>query len=310
MELLKLLDRRAMTKKKIFSILLFAAVLLAFGATALFTVDETQVGVVTRFGRALEEIRQPGLNLKMPWPIDQAILLDQRRLYLRNEPQEMLTDDEKNVIVEGYLLWHIDDPILFVETVKTRVDAETRLRDLFTARMGAKVGNLPFDGFVNVGLDRLNFHEIYDEVGRQINEITEANFGIRVHRIQITGFTLPSANRASVIARMNAERERIAARYRSEGVEQALKIEAKAAAEHERILSAAHAEATLILGKGEATALEILREAFEKDPEFYRFLRSLESYEPIVGKETTLFLESDSKLFKTLYGESRTEESR
>lgn len=279
------------------------AVGLFIAISSVFTVDETEVVVLTRFGAPLEDLRQPGLQFKWPWPIDRAIRVDQRQLFLRNEAQEMLTDDEKNVILEGYLIWKIKDPIRFVETAKTRESAETRLRDLYTARMGARVGNLPFDSFVNVGLDKLDFHEVYDDVGEQINKIAGVYFGISVDKLQITGFTLPTANRASVITRMNAERGRIAARYRSEGVEQALKIEAKAAAEHEEIMGKAHAEATEILGSAEADSMRILADAYRKDPQFYEFLRSLESYESIIGDKTTLFLETDSKLFKTLYGE-------
>lgn len=265
---------------------------LTWFSSVFYQVDETQVVMLTRMGRPLDGIRQPGLRFKLPWPVERAIYVDQRQLFLRSEAQEMLTDDEKNVILEGYLIWKIADPLRFVETAKTRADAETRLQDLYTARMGATVGNLPFDSFVNVGLDKVDFHRVYDDVRDQINEVSRQYMGITVSKLQITGFTLPAANRGSVINRMNAERGRIAARYRSEGVEQALKIEAKAAAEHEGIMARAHAE---------AEAMKILAEAYRQDPEFYSFIRSLESYEAIVGDQTTLFLETDSKLFKTLY---------
>ncbi len=292
-----------MNKHKLIRLILFLHLAAYVLLTAIYTVDETEVAVLTRFGAPLERVRKPGLRLKFPWPIDRVIRVDQRVLFLHSESQEMLTDDEKNVIIEGYVLWKIHDPIRFVETAKTRENAEIRLRDLYTSRMGAKIGNLPFDSFVNVGLDKLNFRDIYDQVMQQINVTARPFFGITVEGIQITGFTLPTANRASVIARMNAERARIAARYRSEGVEVALKIEAKAAAEHEDIMSVAHATATEILGKAEADSMRILADAYRKDPKFYEFLRSLESYESIISDKTTLFLETNSKLFKTLYGD-------
>jgi modulator of FtsH protease HflC len=287
-------------RKTILNLVLKLAV-LAYFSTIFYTVDQTQVVVLTRLGAPVEGIRSPGLRYKFPWPIDRPIHVDQRQLFLRSEAQEMLTDDEKNVVLEGYLIWQIEDPLRFVETAKTREDAEKRLQDLYTARMGAKVGTLPFDSFVNVGLDKLDFHRVYDEVRDEINEVTTNYMGIKISKLQITGFTLPAANRTSVINRMNAERGRIAARYRSEGTEQALKIEAKAAAEHESIMAKAHADATTVLGKGEADAMKILAAAYSKDPEFYSFIRSLESYEAIIGDQTTLFLETDSKLFKTLY---------
>jgi membrane protease subunit HflC len=291
-----------MNKKSLLLALLVAAgVLLAW--SCIFTVDQTEVAVVTRFGRATQPVRTAGLNFKLPWPIDGIIRVDQRRLYLDTAPQEMLTDDEKNVIVDGYLIWQIKDPIRFVETVQTRANAEARLIDLYTARMGARIGTLPFTSFVNVGSNKLEYHAIFDKVREEVEAHSDTDFGIEINAIHISGFTLPPANRASVITRMNAERSRIAARYRSEGIEQALKIEATAAAEHEAIMAKAHASATAALGKADADALKILGEAYAKDPDFYRFLRSLESYESIVGSRTTLFLETDSKLFKTLYGD-------
>ena len=272
-------------------------------STSLFTVDETELAVVTRFGKPLEDVREPGLHAKLPWPVDRVLPVDIRRFVLKSEPQELLTDDEKNVIVEVFLVWHVIDPKLFISNVQDNKGANARLRDLLTARLGAKVGNLTLEDFINVGVDKVSFHILAEEVRRQVVATTVTNFGIEVPALQISGFTLPVANRASVINRMNAERARIAARYRSEGAEQALRIEAKAAAEHEKILADAHAKSKEILGTAEAKALRILGDAYSKNPEFYRFLRSLESYESIIGKQTTLFLETDSKLLKVLNGE-------
>ena len=129
------------------------------------------------------------------------------------------------------------------------------------------------------------------------------DFGLEVVDLQINGFNLPAQNRASVIDRMRAERARIATKYRSEGEEEALKIEAEAAKEREETLATARAEAEVIRGEGEAAALAELGEAYAKDPEFYRFLRTLESYDKIIDDQTTIFLESDSRLMKVLSGQ-------
>ena len=271
--------------------------------TSLYTVDETEVAVVTRFGEPLEDIRNPGLQVKLPWPVDRVIRVDMRKIILKSSTQELLTDDEKNVIIEMFLTWRVKDPKQFVATVQNKMGAEARLQDLMVARLGAAVGNLALEDFINVGIDKVDFHFLSETIRQQVDDTSFTNFGVSVLYAQIVGFTLPVENRASVVSRMKAERARIAARYRSEGAEEALRIEAKAAAEHERILARAHAEATKILGEAEAESLKVLGEAYAKDPEFYRFIRSLESYESIIGKQTTLFLESDSKLLKVLNGE-------
>ena len=286
---------------------MLAIVILALGwwlvGSSLFTVDETEVAVVTRFGKPLKEIRNPGLQVKMPWPVDRVIPVDIRQFVLKGAPLEMLTDDEKNVVIEVYLTWRVADPELFVRTVKNNEGTVARLNDLYIARLGATVGNLALEDFINVGVDKVSFHLIGERLRQEVGETSLEHFGVEVLAVQLSGFTLPAENRSSVIARMNAERARIAARYRSEGAEEALKIEAKAAAEHERILADAHAKSTQILGEAEAEALRILGKTYSLDPGFYQFVRSLESYESIIGDQTTLFLNADSKLFKVLNGD-------
>lgn len=292
-----------MNKRLIFSWLGLIAT-LAWISTSLFVVDQTEKAVVTRFGKALEPVRTPGLNAKYPWPIDRVYKIDNRHLTIAVDPLELLTNDMKSVLIEGFMIWRVTDPIRFVETVKNRLTAEQRLKDLYIARLGASVGSLSMESFISVGLGKVEFHQVITDIQKNIDDIVTANFGLELQTFYITAVTLPQQNRGSVIARMQAERRSVAARYISEGTEAALLIEAKAAAEHEMILAKAHAEAALILGEADADAMKILAEAYDNDPEFYRFIRSLESYEAIIDKETTLFLESDSKLLSVLIGES------
>lgn len=293
-----------MNKRSIYTLL---ALLLVIGllSSSFFTVDETELGVITRFGKPQQQVRTPGFNMKLPWPVDRIYRVDQRRLIMAVETLELLTDDKKSILIEGFMLWRITNPIRFIETVKDRTNAEQRLKDLYAARLGAAVGNLPMDSFVSVGLSKVEFHQVVSSVKEKINAVASAHFGLTVEHMDISGFTLPPQNRASVISRMRAERSRIAARYLSEGAEQALKIESKAAAEHERILAEAHAHASIILGQADADALKTLSVAYGQDPEFYKFIRSLESYEAIIGENTTLFLESDSKLLSVLSGNEK-----
>src|SRR6185369_2637995 len=127
------------------------AVVLAIvvASTAVFTVDETERAIVTRFGRPLDGIAEPGLHLKLPWPVDSVIRLDARLLVFDNEPIEMLTADKKNVVLDTFICWRIADPLQFTQTVKTRPEAEARLLDIAAAEMGAAVGNAPMDLFIS-----------------------------------------------------------------------------------------------------------------------------------------------------------------
>jgi membrane protease subunit HflC len=271
-------------------------------SSAFFTVDETEVAIVTRFGRPLDGLARPGLHVKWPWPIETVVRLDSRLLVFDNEPTEMLTRDKKNVLIDSFICWRIADPLRFAQTVRTRAEAEARLLDISAAELGSAVGSEPMESFIGVEAGRVQLREISARVAAAMNRISGQSLGIEVVDLQINGFNLPAQNRVSVVNRMRAERARMATRYRSEGEEEALKIEAQATAEREKILAEARSQAEAVRGAGEAEAMSIFAAAYGKDPEFYKFLRTLQSYESIIDEKTTVFLESDSRLMSVLHG--------
>ena len=284
--------------------LLLAAALIAFTVipSCVFTVHETEVGIVTRFGKPIEGLAEPGLHVKMPWPVDQVLRLDRRLLVFDNEPAEMLTRDKRNILVDSFVLWRIEDPLRFAQTVRTRLEAEARLLDLVAASLGAAIGQEPLENLINVDPSQVRLGNVAEQTADAVRATSLSSFGIEIVDLRLNGFNLPDQNRTSVIDRMRAERGRIATAYRSAGEEEALKIAAEAAKEEDRLLAAAEAEAEAIRGAGEADALKLLSDAYAKDPELYRFLRDLESYERILDSNTTIFLESDAELLETLYG--------
>ncbi|MCL4234286.1 MAG: protease modulator HflC, partial [Deltaproteobacteria bacterium] len=219
-----------MTRKTV-AIAACAAAALWIALSALYTVDETEQAIVTRFGRALPGVAGPGLHVKAPWPIDTVIRLDARLLVFDAEPTELLTLDKKNVLIDSFICWRISDPLRFTQTVKARAEAEARLLDIMSSALGSAVGSEPFEHFLNVDPARVKLREISKSVADAVNSVAASSFGIEIVDLQINGFNLPAQNRASVIKRMRAERARIATRYRSEGEEEALKIEAQAVAE-------------------------------------------------------------------------------
>ncbi|MBI2743603.1 MAG: protease modulator HflC [Chlamydiales bacterium] len=287
-------------KRLALNIVLIILVMFAI-YSAIFTIDETQWGVVTRFGRPLEKVRTSGFHLKFPWPIDEVVRVDKRLLVLDLSPQSLLTYDENNVMVNPFMIWQVTDAVQFVSSMQNRATAESRLSDIAIAALANTVGGYPFKAFINLESSDIEIHKILAKTEAQVSQLARS-FGIEVNEVGIKSFLLPIQNRISVIQRMNAERARIAAVYRSQGIEEALTIEAQAVAEHERILGQAHAKATAIRGEGEAEALKILGDAYAQDPQFFRFIRSLESYEAIIGSQSTVFLESNSPLLKYFNG--------
>ena len=275
-------------------------VVLVVAADSFYIIDEAEQGVLTHFGKIRPPIRQPGLHLKFPRPIATIYKVDRRIHTLDGMVQELITEDQKNVLVDGYLLWRVADPIRFVEAIRTEANAIERLRDLYLAGSGIVISNKSRDAFVSLGLQREERHIASGEILSRIRPIAAAEYGIDVIKTGIIEYTLPPENRPSVILRMVAERARIASRYRSEGEEMALRIEALAINEHERLMADAHAEATAILGQAEAEAMALLGSAYREDPEFYKFIRALDSYDAIIDDRTTLLLPADSELFQYL----------
>ena len=267
-----------------------------------YTVDESEEAVLTNFGKIVLPVRGPGLHFKLPTPISVVYKIDRRVHPLTGITQELITEDQKNVLIDGYLLWRIDDPVRFVEAIRTNANATKRLSDLYRASVGIVISNKSRDAFVSLGLQHEDLATTSAEILEKIKPVAADDYGIDVIQAGLVGYTLPNENRPSVIRRMISERARIAARYRSEGEEKAIGIEAYAINEHQKILAAAHAEATAILGEAEAESLKTLAEAYNEDPDFYRFIRALDSYDAIIDGSTTLILPADSELFRYLDG--------
>ena len=285
-----------------------AAIALFVGAVAwdsFYIIQETQQGVLTHFGRISPPVRQPGFHLKWPRPVSKIYKVDRRLHTLTGMPHELITEDQKSILVDGYVLWRTVDPILFVEAIRTGNNAVERLQDLYLSSSGIIVSNKSLDAFIGLGLEHEDLNEASRDILARIAPIARESYGIEVIEAGIVEYTLPQENRPSVIQRMIAERARIAARYRSEGEEMAMRIEALAINEHEKLVADAHAEATAILGEAEAEAMALLGKAYQKDPEFYKFIRALDSYDLIIDRNTTLMLPADNELFKYLDSKAR-----
>lgn len=281
-----------------------ALVLAAIVYDCFYVIDETQQGVLTNFGRISPPVKQPGLHVKWPRPISSVYRVDRRLQTLTDVSHELITEDQKNILISGYLLWRIVDPILYVEAIRTGENATERLRDLYLSSSGIVISNKARDAFISLGLEHEDLHEAARDILSSVAPIASVNYGIEVLKAGIIEYTLPVENRPAVIQRMISERARIAARYRSEGEEMAIRIEALAINEHEKLMAEAHAEATAILGEAEAEAMALLGRAYRSDPAFYRFIRALDSYDLIIDKNTTLMLPADNELFR--YLDSRT----
>jgi membrane protease subunit HflC len=287
-------------KAKIGWIVVVSLVVLAVvGSLSAFVVDTTEFAVVTRFGRPVHTYTSPGLRFRLP-VIDQVVRLDARLLMTEPPIAEYLTLDKKNVVARVFLAWRVDDPLRYLQTVTLREAAEARLAAVTSSEIGAAFGSVPFDALVSTDPQKMRLDPIVDTMEGRIRDTAIREYGIRLVALRIERLSFPQQNEDSVFQRMRAERQRIAKQFRSEGEEASLKIRAEADRERARILAEAERKAAEIRGQAEAEAARIYGESLAADPEFYRFVRTLEAYDKIIDKNTTIVLPADSPLMKGL----------
>ncbi|MDQ2950420.1 MAG: protease modulator HflC [Acidobacteriota bacterium] len=275
-----------------------AAAVLLLAWLTFFSVRETEFVLVTQFGRPLYTVRDAGLHVK--WPFQAAAYFDRRLRIYDPRPSEFLTRDKKNIVIENYVAWRIQDPKRFVETVGDPVAAEMRLHDIVWSGLSAALGMQDLETIVSTNPQTVKAAGLLDHLSADTGRAALQQYGIEVVDVRIKRLNLPEQNKQSVYARMRAERERIARQYRAEGEEQALSIRADADRQKEEILSVAYKQAEQVKGEGDAESTRTYSQAYSRNPRFYKLLRTLESYKKIFDDKTTAILSSDSELLKVM----------
>lgn len=283
-------------QKKILVAAIAGGLLLVY--LTFYSTRETEFALITQFGRPVRTVVNAGLHVK--WPFQSILRFDRRLRVYNPRPSEFLTRDKKNLVIENYVAWRIEDPDLFVKSVGDTASAEMRLHDIIWSGLSAALGTLDLESLVSASADKVQAASMLDMLTTHADLTALAQYGIRVVDVRIKRLNLPEQNKQSVFARMRAERGRIAMQYRAEGEEQALVIRANADREKEAILSAAYKDAEKIRGEGDAEATRIYGQAYSKNPHFYKLVRTLESYKKVLDDKTTIILNSDSALLKVL----------
>lgn len=280
------------------SLLLGLGGALALAAASLFTLDAREVAVVTAFGAPVRTLTEPGLYARWPWPLQEVVRFDARARVLDAPPTEVLTGDKKNLVVEVFAIWRVEDPQRFLEAVGGVEAAEAQLVDLVTSRAGAAIGAMPFAELLAV--ETADRGLLPPGVAESVAATAASRLGIRVVDVRLRHVGLPLQNEQSIYERMRAERQRIASQYRSEGEEQAQGIRARADREAAEILAQAEEEAALVRAEAEREAARRYAEAYRTDPGLYELLAALDSYRSVLGEKSVLVLDSDAEFFDAL----------
>jgi membrane protease subunit HflC len=279
--------------RAIISAIVFLIVIVIGLATSLFTVDEKEQAIVTQLGKYVRTVTEPGLKFKVPF-LQSVHKFEDRVLEYDAAAAKIITSDKKHLVIDNYARWRIVDPLKVYQTVRNVFGAQARLDDIVFSEIREELARHTLTEIVSI-----NREALMEKVGKKCG-MKAREYGIEVIDVRIKRADLPSEVAHSVYARMKAERQRIAKKYRSEGEEEAVKIRAMTDKEKTILLAESYRQAEKLRGEGDAEAIKVYAQAFEKDPEFYSFVRTLESYEKSLRKDTTVVLPSDSEFFRYL----------
>jgi membrane protease subunit HflC len=271
-------------------ILLGIAAVVAY--LTFFTVEQTQQAIVLEFGNPKRIITEPGLNYKIPF-IQNVEFFDKRILDIDTASQEVIASDQKRLVVDAFARYKIVNPLLFFQSVNNEQGANLRLGAVLESSLRRVLGGASFATVV-----RDKREELMRTILSQVNKEAEP-FGINVVDVRIKRVDLPEANMQAIYRRMQTERQRQAAEFRAEGEGASRRIRGTADREVTVIKADATGESERIRGEGDANRNRIYAEAFNQDPDFFAFYRSMQAYESALkGGETRLLLSPDSQFFQ------------
>ena len=274
---------------------LLVFVVIAVNST-LYVVSEFERGVKLRFGKLIESDIQPGLHVKVPF-IDDVRIFDARILTVDAQPASFFTIEKKRLIVDSYAKWRIANVETYYKaTGGVESVAHNRLANRVNTGLRNQFGTRTLHEVVSGERDLL-MKNITDELNRTVLD----SLGIEVVDVRVKRIDLPQEVSGPVFRRMTAEREKEARELRSTGKEKAEKIRASADRERTIELANAYRDAEELRGEGDAEAAKIYASAYQKDPEFYSFVRSLNAYKnSFSNKGDIMLVEPDSDFFKYL----------
>ena len=280
---------------RLISILVVLVLALMLVSMSLFVVDQNRYAVVYALGELREVIREPGLHFKLPPPFQNVVYLD-KRLQTLDTPSDdrFLTQEKKDLLVDSFVKWTIADPHQYLVAVGGNAD-----------RGGERIGQVVHT-VLGAELARHSVQEVISSQREQIGDAVRARvaeearrLGVNVLDLRIKRVDYVDPVTASVLERMKAERLREASELRAAGVAEAEQIRTDAELQRTTILAEAQRQAQTIQGEGDAKASQLYAQSFGKNPEFYRFYRSMEAYRATFkNRSDVLVLDSNSEFFK------------
>jgi len=282
-----------------------------------YVVQETEQVIITRLGKPVREITTPGLKTRVPF-IEKVIRIEKRFIEWDGDPNQLPTRDKRFIFVDTYARWHITDATKYYQRLRDEFGAQSRLDDILDGETRNTVAN---HDLIEVVRTSNREFAVTEELGGDTDEafaeiqtgrdelaaevLAAANVAAKELGIEVLDFRLKRINyvpevRREVYARMISERNRIGEQFRSEGAGESARINGERERELATIRSEAYKEAQGIKGRADAEAADIYANAYNGDPEFFRFLKTMEAYEEAIDADTMLLLTTDAEFLRYL----------
>jgi modulator of FtsH protease HflC len=260
---------------------------------AAFIVPQTNSALVFQFGRVSRApITAPGLYFKIPF-VETVVFLDNRVLDNDLSPQEVLASDQKNLVVDAFTRYRITDPLRFYQSLNNVRGANQTLERIINARVRSVLSGASTSQIIDKDRARL-----MDRIQEEVNRETQS-LGITVVDVRLSRVELPRETSQAVFQRMKTDREREAAELRAQGSQMAQTIRARSDRDVQIITGEANRKAEELRGEGDANRNRIFAEAFGRDPDFFRFYRSMQAYENGLKQgDTRMILSPNSEFFR------------
>ncbi len=280
-----------------------ALLVLICAFSSFYVVQENEYAATVRFSKIVEVQDEAGLHFKIPF-LDSVKYFPKATTLYDITPSEVLTSDKQNMTVDCYVLWRIEDPKLFYQTLGSSSAAEQRLDALTYNALKTVMGTLTQADIIN-SEDAAQRNLIYDGICDSVEEVA-LTYGIDVVDIKIKRFDLPESNENAVYERMISEREQMAAAYAANGEYEASLIRNDVDSRVNILISDAQAQAAQLEAEGEQIYMQMLADAYNTPDRqaFYEFMLALEALEAaLTGGEKTIVLGPDSPLAQLLLGQ-------
>lgn len=277
--------------------------------SSLFIVPQTGQALILQFGEIKRTVKEAGLHAKVPF-IQDMMMFDRRILEFETRPEEFITrnretDVDERVVIDAFVRYRITDPVKFFQSVKNEANLNTRLNSIVLSSMRGVLASHSLSDLLSTQRDDI-MKQIKTSVNLQVSGVAQGEgaaatmrggFGVEVVDVRIVRAELPVEISQSTYERMRKNFTKEAQRFRAEGEEKATEIRATAERERTEILATARKTAEITRGQGDATATKTYAEAFGRDPEFFKFYRTMQAYRTTLSKEDTSIVLSPDEGF-------------